>query len=116
MAVSARARKDNLWASDVNSGERAALIAPGSLLLVSGSRSLYPVNLTTSPSLHHLLGLVYTLLQPQTLCASYHSILRFNTMSKPPIVPETTVAGIAVDPRTLERVIPETRRPDGTYV
>ncbi|KAI0370293.1 hypothetical protein BV20DRAFT_966966 [Pilatotrama ljubarskyi] len=35
-------------------------------------------------------------------------------MSKPPIVPETTVAGIAVDPRTLERVIPESRRPDGS--
>ncbi|EMD41068.1 hypothetical protein CERSUDRAFT_37833, partial [Gelatoporia subvermispora B] len=35
-------------------------------------------------------------------------------MSKPAIVPETTVSGIAVDPRTLERVIPETRRPDGS--
>ncbi|KAI9063346.1 hypothetical protein FKP32DRAFT_1592400 [Trametes sanguinea] len=35
-------------------------------------------------------------------------------MSKPPIVPETTPAGIAVDPRTLERVIPESRRPDGS--
>ncbi|KAI0650002.1 hypothetical protein C8Q79DRAFT_941873 [Trametes meyenii] len=35
-------------------------------------------------------------------------------MSKPPIVPETTVSGIAVDPRTLERVIPESRRPDGS--
>ncbi|KAI0637790.1 hypothetical protein C8Q77DRAFT_1153506 [Trametes polyzona] len=35
-------------------------------------------------------------------------------MSKPPIIPETTAAGIAVDPRTLERVIPESRRPDGT--
>ncbi|KIP12807.1 hypothetical protein PHLGIDRAFT_27183 [Phlebiopsis gigantea 11061_1 CR5-6] len=35
-------------------------------------------------------------------------------MSKPDIIPDTTVAGIAVDPRTLERVIPESRRPDGT--
>ncbi|RPD61937.1 hypothetical protein L226DRAFT_560637 [Lentinus tigrinus ALCF2SS1-7] len=35
-------------------------------------------------------------------------------MSKPAIVPETSAAGIAVDPRTLERVIPESRRPDGT--
>ncbi|KAI0334783.1 hypothetical protein GY45DRAFT_1317820 [Cubamyces sp. BRFM 1775] len=35
-------------------------------------------------------------------------------MSKPPIIPETSAAGIAVDPRTLERVIPESRRPDGT--
>ncbi|KAI0771849.1 hypothetical protein BD413DRAFT_546562 [Trametes elegans] len=35
-------------------------------------------------------------------------------MSKPPIIPDTTAAGIAVDPRTLERVIPESRRPDGT--
>ncbi|KAI0773953.1 hypothetical protein C8Q74DRAFT_1172296, partial [Fomes fomentarius] len=35
-------------------------------------------------------------------------------MSKPPIIPETSAAGIAVDPRTLERVIPESRRPDGS--
>ncbi|TFK93854.1 hypothetical protein K466DRAFT_450382, partial [Polyporus arcularius HHB13444] len=35
-------------------------------------------------------------------------------MSKPPIVPETTASGIALDPRTLERVIPESRRSDGT--
>lgn len=95
-------------------GERAALIAPGSLLLVSRSRC--PNNLTTSPSLHHSLGLVQALVCPSKLRASYHSIFLSTTMSKPPIVPETTVAGIAVDPRTLERVIPETRRPDGTYV
>ncbi|KAM5532440.1 hypothetical protein V8D89_013934, partial [Ganoderma adspersum] len=37
-------------------------------------------------------------------------------MSKPAIVPETTASGIALDPRTLERVIPESRRPDGSYV
>jgi hypothetical protein len=36
-------------------------------------------------------------------------------MSKPAIVPEKTTAGIAVDPRTLQRVVPESRRPDGTY-
>lgn len=35
-------------------------------------------------------------------------------MSKPDIIPKTTVSGIAVDPRTLERVIPESRRPDGS--
>ncbi|KDR83815.1 hypothetical protein GALMADRAFT_262184 [Galerina marginata CBS 339.88] len=35
-------------------------------------------------------------------------------MSRPPIDPEKTVAGIALDPQTLERVIPESRRPDGT--
>ncbi|KZT72580.1 hypothetical protein DAEQUDRAFT_722746 [Daedalea quercina L-15889] len=35
-------------------------------------------------------------------------------MSKPAIIPETTTAGIAVDPRTLDRVIPESRRPDGS--
>jgi len=35
-------------------------------------------------------------------------------MSKPPIFPDTTAAGIAVDPRTLERIIPESRRPDGS--
>ncbi|KAH9951760.1 hypothetical protein B0H21DRAFT_189960 [Amylocystis lapponica] len=35
-------------------------------------------------------------------------------MSKPAIIPDTTTAGIALDPRTLERVIPESRRPDGS--
>jgi partner of Y14 and mago protein len=35
-------------------------------------------------------------------------------MSRPPINPEKTIAGIAVDPRTLERVIPESKRSDGT--
>ncbi|THH14987.1 hypothetical protein EW146_g5428 [Bondarzewia mesenterica] len=35
-------------------------------------------------------------------------------MSKPALFPDQTAAGIAVDPRTLERVIPESRRPDGT--
>ncbi|KAJ6614314.1 hypothetical protein B0H10DRAFT_1692365, partial [Mycena sp. CBHHK59/15] len=35
-------------------------------------------------------------------------------MSLPPINPDKTVAGIALDPHTLERVIPESRRPDGT--
>ncbi|KAG5637836.1 hypothetical protein H0H81_003041 [Sphagnurus paluster] len=35
-------------------------------------------------------------------------------MSRPPLNPDKTVAGIAVDPQTLERVIPESKRPDGT--
>ncbi|KAL4241339.1 Partner of Y14 and mago [Abortiporus biennis] len=35
-------------------------------------------------------------------------------MSKPDLFPKTSTAGIAVDPRTLERVIPESRRPDGS--
>ncbi|KAL5487938.1 hypothetical protein ACEPAI_6046 [Sanghuangporus weigelae] len=35
-------------------------------------------------------------------------------MSKPDISPKTSAAGIAVDPKTLERVIPETKRPDGS--
>ncbi|KAK0490956.1 hypothetical protein IW261DRAFT_1556121 [Armillaria novae-zelandiae] len=35
-------------------------------------------------------------------------------MSRPPLNPDQTAAGIAVDPQTLERVIPESRRPDGT--
>ncbi|KAI6035305.1 hypothetical protein F5J12DRAFT_733824 [Pisolithus orientalis] len=35
-------------------------------------------------------------------------------MSRPPVFPEQTASGIAVDPRTLERVVPETRRPDGS--
>ncbi|KAJ7507728.1 hypothetical protein B0H11DRAFT_2153331 [Mycena galericulata] len=35
-------------------------------------------------------------------------------MSLPPINPTKTAAGIALDPQTLERVIPESRRPDGT--
>ena len=37
-------------------------------------------------------------------------------MSKPALYPETTPSGIAVDPSTLERVIPQSKRPDGTYV
>ncbi|KAF8573288.1 hypothetical protein K439DRAFT_1421442 [Ramaria rubella] len=35
-------------------------------------------------------------------------------MSKPPVIPETSTSGIAVDPRTLSRVVPESRRPDGS--
>ncbi|KAG7449286.1 uncharacterized protein BT62DRAFT_945425 [Guyanagaster necrorhizus] len=35
-------------------------------------------------------------------------------MSRPPLNPDQTAAGIAIDPQTLERVIPESRRPDGT--
>ncbi|KAJ6599134.1 hypothetical protein DFH09DRAFT_1243579 [Mycena vulgaris] len=35
-------------------------------------------------------------------------------MSLPPINPDKTAAGIALDPQTLERVIPESKRPDGT--
>lgn len=36
-------------------------------------------------------------------------------MSKPPLFPEQTASGIAIDPRTLDRVIPESRRSDGSY-
>ncbi|KAI0254267.1 hypothetical protein BJV78DRAFT_1121588 [Lactifluus subvellereus] len=35
-------------------------------------------------------------------------------MSKPPLFPEQTASGIAIDPRTLDRVIPESRRTDGS--
>jgi len=35
-------------------------------------------------------------------------------MSLPPIDPDTSVAGITVDPKTLDRVIPESKRPDGS--
>ncbi|TFK28804.1 hypothetical protein FA15DRAFT_633265 [Coprinopsis marcescibilis] len=35
-------------------------------------------------------------------------------MSRPPLNPEKTTAGIALDPVTLERVVPESRRPDGS--
>ncbi|KAJ7638749.1 hypothetical protein FB45DRAFT_1000893 [Roridomyces roridus] len=35
-------------------------------------------------------------------------------MSLPPIDPTKTAAGIALDPQTLERVIPESKRPDGS--
>ncbi|CAL1702215.1 unnamed protein product [Somion occarium] len=35
-------------------------------------------------------------------------------MSKPDLFPKASAAGITLDPRTLERVIPESRRPDGT--
>lgn len=37
-------------------------------------------------------------------------------MSRPPVFPEQSASGIAVDPRTLERVVPESRRADGTWV
>ncbi|KAG8705521.1 hypothetical protein FRC12_019184 [Ceratobasidium sp. 428] len=35
-------------------------------------------------------------------------------MSLPPLVPDQTVSGITVDPATLERVVPSTRRADGS--
>ncbi|KAG6337369.1 hypothetical protein ID866_1742 [Astraeus odoratus] len=35
-------------------------------------------------------------------------------MSRPPLFPDQTASGIAVDPRTLERVVPESRRADGS--
>lgn len=35
-------------------------------------------------------------------------------MARPPLFPDQSAAGIAVDPRTLERVIPESKRSDGT--
>jgi len=35
-------------------------------------------------------------------------------MSLPPVVPDKSAAGIAVDPVTLTRVIPQSRRPDGS--
>jgi partner of Y14 and mago protein len=37
-------------------------------------------------------------------------------MARPPLFPDQSAAGIAIDPRTLERVIPESKRSDGTYV
>ncbi|KAG1874508.1 hypothetical protein DFJ58DRAFT_721516 [Suillus subalutaceus] len=35
-------------------------------------------------------------------------------MARPPLFPDQSAAGIAIDPRTLERVIPESKRSDGT--
>ncbi|ESK97637.1 rna binding protein [Moniliophthora roreri MCA 2997] len=35
-------------------------------------------------------------------------------MSRPPINPSKTAAGIIVDPQTLDRVVPESKRPDGS--
>ncbi|KAL1741268.1 hypothetical protein HDZ31DRAFT_45818 [Schizophyllum fasciatum] len=35
-------------------------------------------------------------------------------MSRPPVSEEKTVAGIAVDPYTQQRIIPQSRRPDGS--
>ncbi|KAF7977638.1 hypothetical protein HWV62_3050 [Athelia sp. TMB] len=32
----------------------------------------------------------------------------------PPVNPDKSLAGIALDPKTLDRVIPESKRPDGT--
>lgn len=36
-------------------------------------------------------------------------------MSKPPLFPQKTASGIAIDPRSLDRVVPESRRADGSY-
>lgn len=62
------------------------------------------------------------------------TIIIRDRMSKPPLNPTKTVSGIAVgkrymcdharvtngrypaDPRSLERVVPQSKRPDGTYV
>lgn len=38
------------------------------------------------------------------------------TSTTPPPIAEKSTSGIAVDPRTLNRVVPESRRPDGRYV
>jgi len=35
-------------------------------------------------------------------------------MSLPPVNPSKSTSGIAVDPKTLDRVVPESRRPDGS--
>jgi partner of Y14 and mago protein len=35
-------------------------------------------------------------------------------MSKPPLFPDKSASGIAIDPRTLDRVVPESRRADGS--
>ncbi|KAF8528850.1 hypothetical protein BU17DRAFT_21128, partial [Hysterangium stoloniferum] len=35
-------------------------------------------------------------------------------MSLPPVNPDKTVSGIALDPRSLDRVVPESRRKDGS--
>ncbi|KAH6914979.1 hypothetical protein BKA70DRAFT_1419934 [Coprinopsis sp. MPI-PUGE-AT-0042] len=35
-------------------------------------------------------------------------------MSLPPLDPTKTAAGISLDPQTLERVVPESKRPDGS--
>lgn len=37
-------------------------------------------------------------------------------MTTPSPIPEKSTSGISVDPRTLNRVVPESRRPDGRYV
>jgi partner of Y14 and mago len=42
-----------------------------------------------------------------------HHLIR---MSRPPIDPDKTAAGIIVDPQSLDRVVPESRRADGSYV
>ncbi|KAF8640031.1 hypothetical protein AX17_001273 [Amanita inopinata Kibby_2008] len=35
-------------------------------------------------------------------------------MSRPPINPDKSVAGIALDPQTLQRIVPESKRSDGS--
>lgn len=53
---------------------------------------------------------------PRHICAPRKSSgnKRADTMSLPPLKPDKTAAGIILDPQTLERVVPQSRRADGT--
>lgn len=42
------------------------------------------------------------------------SVYPVSIMSLPPLNPDKTASGIIVDPRTLERVVPASRRKDGS--
>lgn len=58
--------------------------------------------------------LIYVIQNPKHLLLRHATMSA--TMSRPPINPEKSNAGIITDPHTLQRVIPESKRPDGSYV
>ena len=103
--ASTSARRVEEIISNLCASEPGCLIQP---LVLLGEHLACCTRASAEPSNHpfHYLGF-----PPLFTC-----ICVLDIMSKPAIVPETTASGIAVDPRTLERIIPESRRPDGTYV
>ncbi|KAJ3572459.1 hypothetical protein NP233_g3061 [Leucocoprinus birnbaumii] len=68
----------------------------------------------TCDSTSRYLGHFPLLLSVRSLFLYSSTTFSFTTMSRPPINPEKSNAGIIVDPQTLERVIPESRRADGS--
>ena len=81
-------------------GAPSAVLCP-EVVTVCDKERTFPIRSPTEHCLSHL--------GPPGILAN--SII----MSKPPLFPEQTASGIAIDPRSLDRVIPESRRADGSY-